>query len=250
MVQPGRVSPFGELQKLTVELLESRGALREGEEKELADLQALKERVETAQRALRRQDVDEVLGAAGQTVAGWFGDIQKGTFLGIPLRVHRALAERLTGAQTALVDDPTVNPAGLNAAALGKRLGMYNSTSSLRKPALAVGGSSLSLHTFGLAVDLNYRGNPFLGNAGALAPWLALINKDHAALSAGGDFQNHKPPEKGFLDLDEAVVLALTDAGLTWGGTYARAKDIMHFDLRQAEGSKVHAARTAHNANR
>jgi D-alanyl-D-alanine carboxypeptidase len=80
--------------------------------------------------------------------------------------------------------------------------------------------------------------------------WLELIKKDHAALSAGGDFSNHKPPEEGFLDLDEAVVLALTGAGLTWGGTYRRAKDIMHFDLRQAEGAKVHAARTAHNANR
>jgi hypothetical protein len=300
----------------------SRGALHEGKEKELADLQALKERVETAQRALRRKDVEEVLGAAGQTVAGWFGDIQKGTFLGIPLRVHRALAERLTRAQTALVDDPKVNPAGLDAAALGKRLKMYDSTSSLRKPALAVGGTSLSLHTFGLAVDLNYRGNPFIGNASELAPavvrratslvngtaidvltrlggpkaayatlkaasdalktyfsyrhptrlpklreklagrtpgkgepvdvpsWLELINKDHAALSAGGDFTNHKPPEQGFLDLDEAVVLALTGAGLTWGGTYPRAKDLMHFDLRQAEGAKVQAARTAHNANR
>ena len=300
----------------------SRGALHEGEEKELADLRALKERVETAQRALRRKDVEEVLEAAGQTTAGWFGDIQKGTFLGIPLRVHRTLAERLTRAQTALVGDREVNPAGLDAAALGKRLKMYASTSGLRKPALAVGGTSLSLHTFGLAVDLNYRGNPFIGNASELAPavvrratslvngtaidvltrlggpkaayatlktasdalktyfsyrhptrlpklteklagrtpgkgepvdvpsWLERIKKDHAALRAGGDFANHKPPEEGFLDLDKAVVLALTGAGLKWGGTYPRAKDIMHFDLRRAEGAKVHAARTAHNAHR
>ena len=43
---------------------------------------------------------------------------------------------------------------------------MYPSTSDLRAPAPAVGGSRLSLHTFGLAVDLNYEGNPFMGNAG------------------------------------------------------------------------------------
>ena len=34
----------------------------------------------------------------------------------------------------------------------------------------ATGGTKLSLHTFGLAVDLNYKGNPFFGNAGRLAP--------------------------------------------------------------------------------
>ena len=64
-----------------------------------------------------------------------------------------------------------------------------------------------------------------------------------------GDFKKHKPPEEGFLDLDESVVLALSGAGLTWGGTYPTDKDIMHFDLREAEGAKIHAARTAHVAN-
>jgi len=82
-----------------------------------------------------------------------------------------------------------------------------------------------------------------------VSTWLKQIEKDHADLSAGGDFKHHKAPEEGFLDFDEAVVLALTGAGLTWGGTYRRAKDIMHFDLRQAEGAKVDAARNAHKAN-
>jgi hypothetical protein len=204
---------------------------------------------------------------------------------------------------------------------------MYATTSDLRQPAKAVGGTSLSMHTFGLAVDLNYLGNPFIGNKGALAPtvirratglvtgtpisvnttlgdartaftalkaasealttyfsyrdaanlpalttqvhghtaakgeptdvpgWLKQINADHADLSADGtDFEKHKPPEEGFIDLDEAVVLALTGAGLTWGGTYGSAnggaKDIMHFDLREAEGAKIQAARTAHTSNR
>jgi hypothetical protein len=85
--------------------------------------------------------------------------------------------------------------------------------------------------------------------------WLKQINADHAALSADDtDFEKHKPPEEGFMDLDEAVVLALAGAGLTWGGTYGSAnggaKDIMHFDLREAEGAKIQAARTAHAGNR
>ena len=67
--------------------------------------------------------------------------------------------------------DPREKPwAGYNAKYLGVTLGMYASSSDLRTPAAAVGGSSLSRHTFGLAVDLNYTGNPFHGNAGKLAP--------------------------------------------------------------------------------
>jgi hypothetical protein len=300
-----------------------KGALEAGEEQELAELQALKTRIETTQRALKRKDVEEVLAKAGyRKVSEWYGDIRRGAFLGISLRVHRALAERLAQAEAALVGDPKVNPTKLDAAALGERLKMYASTSDLRKPKAAVGGSSLSLHTFGLAVDLNYSGNPFIGNASKLAPevvrratslvngtaidvmtdigdpkaayatlrtasdalkayfsyrdpaklaeltekvkghapakgeptdaptWLEQIRKDHKALDNRGDFANHKAPEQGFLDFNEAVVLALTDAGLTWGGTYKRAKDVMHFDLREGEGAKVNAARNAHRANR
>jgi hypothetical protein len=302
---------------------ESRKKLKPGEDKELADLRALKDRVETTNRALKRKDVEQIIDAAGQgTVASWFGDIKKGTFLGIELRVHKALADRLTRAETALVNDSKINPDKKSAKDLGVALKMYASTSDLRQPAKAVGGSSLSMHTFGLAVDLNYKGNPFIGNAGADAPdairratslvlgtatnvttslgdakasyaalkaasdalktyfsyrnaanlkaltsavqghtaakgeprdlagWQKQIEADYTELNGKGDFDNHKPPEEGFLDLDESVVLALTGAGLTWGGTYPGAKDIMHFDLRQAEGAKIDAARAAHVANR
>ena len=302
---------------------EKRNKLKPGEDQELADLRILKDRVETTNRALGRQDVEDVIADAGLgTVAQWFGDVQQGTFLGVDLRVHKALAGRLTAAETALVNDATVNPGKANAQDLGRTLNMYASTSDLRQPAKAVGGTSLSMHTFGLAVDLNYRGNPFVGNAGPLAPdvirratglvlgtptevttrlgdaaasftaltaasdalktylsyrdpanraalttavaghtaapgepadaagWLKQIELDHAALSAGGDFDKHKPPEEGFLDLNRSVVLALTGAGLTWGGTYPTAKDLMHFDLRQGDGAKIQTARTAHTAHR
>ena len=302
---------------------EKRNKLKPGEDTELADLRELKDRVETTNRALRRKDVEQIIDASGQgTVATWFGDIKKGTFLGVELRVHKALADRLTRAETALVNDATVNPNKKNAKDLGLDLKMYASKSDLRQPAKAVGGTSLSMHTFGLAVDLNYKGNPFIGNAGAEAPnairratslvlntptnvltslgdakasytalkaasealktyfsyrdaanlgalttavqghtaatgepadlpgWQKQIEADYAALNEKGDFKDHKPPEEGFLDLDESVVLALTGAGLTWGGTYGGDKDIMHFDLRQAEGAKIQTARTAHVANR
>jgi hypothetical protein len=230
----------------------------------------------------------------------------KVTFLGIGLRVHQLLAERLDSAQAALLGDATVNPGGADAATLGGQLGMYPSTSDLRAPAPAVGGTSLSLHTFGLAVDLNYTGNPFMGNAGPASArvvkratslvndspvnitdaglgtkeafevlkgasdalvtyfsyrskenrgaledklkgrvtrkgeptdepgWLHQIEVDYKALDGRGDFANHNDPAKGFLDFQKSVVLALSAAGLTWGGTYNGPKDMMHFDLRNS----------------
>ena len=80
--------------------------------------------------------------------------------------------------------------------------------------------------------------------------WRAHIDADHAALKDKGDFEHHDSPEKGFLDLDEKVVLALHAAGLKWGGTYPTTKDLMHFDDRlSGDGAKIEAARRAHTAN-
>ena len=52
------------------------------------------------------------------------------------------------------------------------------------------------------------------------------------------------------MDLDKALVLAMADAGLTWGGTYSGGKDIMHFDLREGDGAAIDKARNHHKANR
>jgi hypothetical protein len=47
---------------------------------------------------------------------------------------------------------------------------MYKSSSDMRAPKAATGGTTLSLHTFGLAVDLNYKGNPMVGNKKPVKP--------------------------------------------------------------------------------
>src|SRR5690606_21816816 len=90
---------------------------------------------------------------------------------------------------------------------------------------------------------------PAAGEPTDAAGWLKVIEQDHAALNNTGDFKKHKAPEEGFLDLDERVVMALAGAGLTWGGTYRAAKDIMHFDLREGDGAKVNTARIKHTDN-
>ena len=142
------------------------GSLGDADKAELSELTDLEARVKKASLVLQKQDVEEVLRAAGFSVADWYSKIVKVTFLGIPLRVHELLAERLDRAQSSLVADAKVNPKNADAKTLGGQIGMYPSTSDLRAPAPAVGGNRLSLHTFGLAVDLNYEGNPFMGNAG------------------------------------------------------------------------------------
>jgi hypothetical protein len=297
---------------------EKKNTITEAEKGELVTLRQLAERVAAAESANKHKDVEEVLTAAGTTVDAWYGALQTGSFLGQAAHVHPALADRLRRAEAALVADPTVNPKQLDAAGLGKAL-LY-SVADMRVPKAATGGTSLSMHVFGLAVDLNYRGNPFVGNAskgvyavvkratslvdgtpidigthlgkagkafdtlssashalrtylavtGANDPtlvalagkhtaqgkepkdaagWFAQIEKDRKSLT-GGDFAEHTPASQGFMDLDKALVLAMADAGLTWGGTYSGGKDIMHFDLREGDGAAIDKARNHHKANR
>jgi hypothetical protein len=323
-------------------------------QKELAGLQALEARVRaTAKLAFQKQDTEEVLAAAGLTVSGWYSNVVKGSFLGIPLRVHQELADRLDRAQSTLVADTTVNPKGQSAADLGKTLGMYKSSSDLRTPKAATGGTQLSLHTFGLAVDLNYAGNPFVGNkkpdsdkrtdttmaartprlveramwllkgrafdvesagvvprkakdvgaawdahreaSDALVAYLALAaGVDSPAFAArvkacaepkdvtwdqpetagwwndvawwkkrvvddSGLADTYDFSEKvhhgyaattGYMDLPKEVVVALVGAGLTWGGQYGGAKDMMHFDWRSGgDAAKIDDARAADEPN-
>ena len=150
---------------------EKAGTLTDADTKDLATLQALEARVKAAAKlAFQKQDTEEVLGAAGLTVSGWYSKIVEGSFLGIPLRVHQELADRLDRAQSALVGDAKINPTGQSAADLGKTLKMYKSSSDMRAPKAATGGTKLSLHTFGLAVDLNYKGNPMVGNKKPVKP--------------------------------------------------------------------------------
>ncbi|HLO28829.1 MAG TPA: M15 family metallopeptidase [Anaerolineales bacterium] len=81
-------------------------------------------------------------------------------------------------------------------------------------------------------------------NKRSVEDWQKLIEEDYAALydptggkdkkgEGKGDFAGHNDPaQKGFMELDRLLVEALTKSGLTWGGTYGGAKDLMHFDLR------------------
>ena len=329
---------------------EKKDTLTDAEKTELAGLKALEARVKAAAKlAFQKQDTEEVLIAAGLTVSGWYSNIVQGSFLGIPLRVHKELADRLDRAQSSLVGDATINPQGQSAADLGKTLKMYKSTSDLREPKAATGGTQLSLHTFGLAVDLNYKGNPFVGNkkpdkkkrtdatmaartprlieramwlvkgkafdpeakgavstkpkdvgaawdahreaSDALVTYLGLAADveskafadrvaacgeptgvkwnqpktgawwndvawwkqrvtDDLGLADTYDFSeaghHGYAATTGYMDFAKEVVVALVGAGLTWGGQYPGAKDMMHFDWRSGgDAAKINSARAS-----
>jgi hypothetical protein len=62
--------------------------------------------------------------------------------------------------------------------------------------------------------------------------WHTQLAKDQAH-PQGGDFTEHSDPTKhGFMTVQKELVMALVQAGLTWGGVYNTGKDLMHFDLR------------------
>jgi hypothetical protein len=70
------------------------------------------------------------------------------------------------------------------------------------------------------------------GDPNDLAWWKARIRTDRDQIG-NWDFGNAPHPEDtGYLDISRDIVEALVTAGLTWGGTYNKAKDIMHFNWR------------------
>ncbi len=261
----------------------------------------------------RTQIAADIKATAKVSVEDWFAaHVPNATFLGLPIRpsagsavggVHQHLADKLATAEGNLQSMPELR--GLAGVDLADAVGLQG-LGGLRPPKLATGGERPSLHCYGLAVDINYSGNPFVGLNSAAVPkmieratllmrgtgfkitapppedrsvmeqWLLInsasedvitylnmdqptieymvgelvksagglpssmkkvswwIEKQKAdrALKGQGDLVGRDPRKSGIMDLDERLVQALTDAGLTWGGMYNRAKDLMHFDDR------------------
>jgi hypothetical protein len=67
-----------------------------------------------------------------------------------------------------------------------------------------------------------------------VAQWLSTIQADRAALTTAAGAKRWTNPEQGFFDLNQELVRALTNEGLTWLGdaTVGSGRDIMHFDMR------------------
>jgi hypothetical protein len=124
----------------------------------------------TAGTAEAREAVATALRNSGHPdPATWYSGVVEATFLGMRISpstgsvpgVHQRLLARLDRAEKALLARKEYT--GMNADQVREKLGMY-SISGLRLPMPASGSETTpSLHCFGLAVDINYAGSPFVG---------------------------------------------------------------------------------------
>jgi hypothetical protein len=100
---------------------------------------------------------------SGTTQTSWERGLRNNaTFLGLRISrgIHKELADRLAQSEAYLRNRP--KHSGLSDTQIAQRVGLY-SIDGRRPPGIAVCGSRISYHAFGLAIDINYRGNPFIG---------------------------------------------------------------------------------------
>lgn len=108
-----------------------------------------------------------------------------------------------------------------------------NNTSAFNDRKTA-GGSSVSLHALGLAIDLNPIQNPYLKRSGATV----IVSPD-----AGVDYVNRlndRPGKRPRVGMAEAVVDVFADNGfLFWGGYWDDPIDYQHFDVGRTLANKL-----------
>ena len=261
----------------------------------------------------RTQMAADIRKITGADEAAWFAQhVPNARFLGVPITaslgsavggVHQELLTKLDAAAATLAAHPSLQ--GRAGIEIADEIGMH-SIGGLRPPKAATGAERPSLHCYGLAVDINYPTNPFVGLGGdavpnmvaratllmhgkafqidrpppkdgpVMAQWaatqlastdvVAYLNLDQAGLEAQiqamlainpsvkaaertlswwtarqqedralkgkGELKGRDPRATGIMELDPRLVEALDKAGLTWGGMYNHAKDLMHFDDR------------------
>ena len=97
-----------------------------------------------------------------------------------------------------------------------------NNTSSFNDRVVA-GTNTLSLHAYGLAIDLNPVQNPFIQIAGG---------KREVSPDEGKQYLDRKPPKPG---MAETVIDIFADNGFTiWGGDWHSPIDYQHFQVGRA----------------
>jgi hypothetical protein len=122
------------------------------------DEQARLDEIDRRLKARMKGDEEETLKANGITTGhqAWFAEVKTITFLDHDIVCHRLLAERLQRAQNALQGEtPPTN-------------GWFRHAHSLRGP-------GESLHSFGLAIDIDGERNPYLVNPDA--PKATVVEK-------------------------------------------------------------------------
>lgn len=181
------------------------------------------------------------IAAAEAAVAEWFGEVETGaTFLGVRIRdgIHRELRERMDVAADAI----KARLGTSDDAEAARQMGVTQ-IFGMRKPKAATGGSSPSLHCYGLAVDINHHGNPFVRGGRTDASTrraMLLVHQEDveetsvlkpAAADAGAQWDRlNRQSEalRSYLNLDDeanATLLATLSGALRDAGLDARSDD-------------------------
>lgn len=117
-------------------------------------------------RLTAQQRYEHTLAHAGTTRQKWEAALDRNAkFLGVPISrgIHQELINRLNLAAGYL---RTQFP-GQNDQAIAQTIGIY-SISGLRPPRNSAAGSRVTNHAYGIAIDVNYLGNPFLGQTNSV----------------------------------------------------------------------------------
>jgi len=125
----------------------------------------------------RTQMAADIKKITGADEAAWFAEhVPNARFLGVPITaslgsavggVHQELLTKLDAAAATLAAHPSLQ--GRVGIEIADEIGMH-SIGGLRPPKAATGAERPSLHCYGLAVDINYPTNPFVGLGGDAVP--------------------------------------------------------------------------------
>src|SRR5438132_4384154 len=100
---------------------------------------------------------------------------------------------------------------------------------ALRPPKAATGGDRPSMHCYGLAVDINYYGNPFVGLSGKGAPPAARMINHASQLISGKEFNV----------LQKAKSLKADAAGEMWDNLQGASADLKAYLNLKDDGSET-----------
>lgn len=78
---------------------------------------------------------------------------------------------------------------------------------------------ALSMHAYGLAIDINPVQNPY-------------VSGDYFLPANGMLYLDRSKPTKGMIQKDDVLYRAFTSRGWTWGGEWNGIKDYQHFEKR------------------
>jgi hypothetical protein len=195
-------------------------------------------------REVRRRVTDivaEVLRLAGQDAVAWYNDFTSGvTFLGRPIRdpIHVHLAEHLRDVERRLA--ARYGGANADPTAAGVALGLDKKDKIIGSRPYPT-SAAVSMHMFGLAIDVNYTANPFISERAnpVFARAGQLIRHRPATWREGmtyAQLSDLNQTLKGYFALlgdDAALQASLTDAKTEpWHGmTVAQAQSRIQIDL-------------------